>query len=75
MILHKNGNGLGRDVHEAPQVMRSNRTLQEAGMVFTVEPGLYRKGRYRHRIEDIVHVTADGHDCLTSFSREMQVRA
>ena len=51
-ISHKTGHGLGLDVHEAPQIMRSNDAVLEAGMVFTVEPGLYRAGECGVRIED-----------------------
>lgn len=70
---HKTGHGLGLDVHEAPQIMRSNRQALAAGMVFTVEPGLYRLGECGVRIEDDVLVTEAGHDCLTSFSRELRL--
>jgi len=72
-ILHKTGHGLGIDVHEAPQIMRGNDDVLETGMVFTVEPGLYRKGECGVRIEDDVIVTDDGVDCLTSFSRELRI--
>ncbi len=75
MILHKTGHGLGREVHEAPQVMRSNRAIQRAGMVFTVEPGLYRESEIGVRIEDNVVVTGEGHDCLTTFNRELMTIA
>jgi len=71
LILHKTGHGLGREVHEAPQVMLTNTQKQEPGMVFTVEPGLYLKGKLGVRIEDNVVVTDQGHACLTQQSREI----
>lgn len=72
-ILHKTGHGLGRDVHEAPWIMRGNETVLEPGMVFTVEPGLYGPGDFGVRIEDDVLVTADGAESLTSFPKELTV--
>jgi len=70
---HKTGHGLGLDVHEAPQIMRGNDQLMRPGMVFTVEPGLYRSGECGVRIEDDVVVTEDGIMCLTSFPRELRI--
>ncbi len=70
---HKTGHGLGLDVHEAPQIMRGNDAVLRPGMVFTVEPGLYRLGECGVRIEDDILVTEDGHECLTSFSRDLRV--
>ncbi|WP_116087488.1 Xaa-Pro peptidase family protein [Tropicimonas sp. IMCC34011] len=71
LILHKTGHGLGREVHEAPQVARMNGAPQKPGMVFTVEPGLYREGEIGIRIEDDILITDDGYDCLTSYPREL----
>lgn len=75
MILHKTGHGLGREVHEAPAVATANRAPQRPGMVFTVEPGLYRDGDIGVRIEDDILVTETGHDCLTGFDRELKTYA
>ena len=72
LILHKTGHGLGHDIHEAPQIMRGNNTQIAQGMVFTVEPGLYKSGQLGIRIEDDIHVGPNGADCLTSFNRHLQ---
>ncbi|MCE0507314.1 Xaa-Pro peptidase family protein [Roseivivax sp. GX 12232] len=71
LILHKTGHGLGREVHEAPQVARANGAPQRPGMVFTVEPGLYREAEVGIRIEDNILITEDGHECLTSYTKEL----
>lgn len=72
-IRTKTGHGLGREVHEAPYIMRGNHERLEPGMVFTDEPGLYRIGGFGVRIEDDLLVTPEGCRCLTRFPKELRV--
>ena len=72
-ILHRTGHGLGFDLHEAPYIVQGDKTVLQEGMVFSVEPGIYLKGRFGVRIEDIVTVTADGARRFNLSTHELQV--
>ena len=72
-IRTKTGHGLGRDVHEAPYIMRGNHSVLKAGTVYTNEPGLYEIGNFGVRIEDDVLVTEGGSVSLTTFPTGLQV--
>jgi Xaa-Pro aminopeptidase len=70
----RTGHGIGVGVHEAPSVVEGNHTELVAGMVLTVEPGVYFPGRYGIRIEDTVAITDDGPQRLTRGARELASR-
>lgn len=72
-IRTKTGHGLGREVHEAPYIMRGNHEIMQTGMVFTNEPGLYATGNFGVRIEDDVLITDDGCQVLTSFTKDLTI--
>ena len=72
-IRTKTGHGLGREVHEAPYIMRGNHQVLAPGMVFTNEPGLYKIGGFGVRIEDDILVTETGCVSLTTFPTELRV--
>ncbi len=70
---HGTGHGVGLEVHEAPGLGRTRGDRLEAGMVCTVEPGIYVEGVVGVRIEDTVLVTPDGAERLTTSPKELQV--
>jgi len=68
-FVHRTGHGVGLDVHEEPYIVDGNDQSLEAGMVFSVEPGVYLEGEFGVRIEDLVAVTENGCDRLNHTER------
>ncbi|MFB6127523.1 MAG: aminopeptidase P family protein [Halolamina sp.] len=59
-FVHRTGHGVGLSVHERPYIVDGNDRELEPGMVFSVEPGVYRAGEFGVRVEDLVVVTETG---------------
>ncbi|WP_200215738.1 M24 family metallopeptidase [Micromonospora coerulea] len=70
-FLHRTGHGIGLDGHEEPYVVAGNPRPLEAGMAFSIEPGIYLAGRHGARIEDIVVCTTDGVQRLNTTPTEL----
>ena len=70
---HGTGHGVGLEIHEDPGLGRIRGDRLEAGMVCTVEPGIYIEGEVGIRIEDTVLVTPQGAEALTMYPKELQV--
>src|SRR5918999_2893472 len=70
-FVHGLGHGVGLQIHEAPYVGKTGTGTLSAGMVVTVEPGVYLVGRGGVRIEDTLVVRDDGPELLTHTTREL----
>jgi Xaa-Pro aminopeptidase len=72
-FFHRTGHGIGLEGHEDPYIVAGNGEPLDAGMAFSVEPGIYLEGRYGARIEDIVVCGEDGADVLNVTSRDLLI--
>jgi Xaa-Pro aminopeptidase len=70
---HGLGHGVGMEVHEGPRLAKSGEDPLAAGNIVTVEPGIYVPGAVGVRIEDLVVVTADGHEVLNGLPKALRV--
>jgi Xaa-Pro aminopeptidase len=81
-FTHSTGHGVGLEIHESPGLRKKPKAAGtkmvkadrlEAGMVITIEPGVYIPGWGGVRIEDMVLVTDSGCDVLTPTAKELVV--
>lgn len=69
---HHTGHALGLGKHERPFFDCYDDTVIQAGMVFSVEPGLYVKGLGGFRLSDTVLVTEQGIELITYYPRALE---
>jgi Xaa-Pro aminopeptidase len=71
-FVHRTGHGIGLEAHEDPYIVMGNTEPLEAGMAFSIEPGIY-PGPHGARIEDIVVCTEDGYEPMNLLDRGLVV--
>jgi Xaa-Pro aminopeptidase len=72
LFIHRTGHGIGLETHEDPYIVAGNTEPLDAGMAFSIEPGIY-PGAHGARIEDIVVCTPDGHESVNHVTRDLIV--
>ena len=70
---HGLGHSVGIDIHEDPRLSPGSHDTLKAGMVMTVEPGVYLPGVGGVRIENTCLVKENGSEPLTTARKELVV--
>lgn len=70
-LPHRTGHGIGLDVHEAPNLVRGDKTPLEPGMCFSNEPMIVLPGEFGIRLEDHFYMTEGGPRWFTEPSHSI----
>lgn len=70
---HGLGHSVGLQIHEEPRLSPACHETLQAGMMMTIEPGIYLEGRFGVRIEDLAVLTDGGCEILTQSPKELLV--
>ena len=71
-IFHRMGHGEGLQGHESPWIEEGDKTIIQANMAFSDEPGIYVPGLGGFRHSDVLVVTQEGSESLTQYPRRLE---
>jgi Xaa-Pro dipeptidase len=63
---------MGMDGHEWPYLVRGSKTILQAEMTFSDEPGIYISGEFGIRLEDDMHIIEGGAELFTPQSPSLE---
>ncbi|NIA19515.1 MAG: M24 family metallopeptidase [Xanthomonadaceae bacterium] len=69
---HGTGHGVGLEIHEAPSISSRSTDTLAANMVFTIEPGCYFPHQWGIRLEDMIYLTDQGSQVLTTLDKRLE---
>jgi len=69
-IIRPLGSSIGLDIKEPPYICEESKSTLREGMVFSIHPTIYQAEVGCAKIADVLVITADGCESLTSLSRE-----
>jgi|DewCreStandDraft_4_1066084.scaffolds.fasta_scaffold04923_10 Xaa-Pro aminopeptidase len=70
-FTHSLGHGIGIDIHEKPNINKTENIKFKPGMTVTCEPGIYFNNEYGIRIEDDYLITDNGPVKLTNLKDDI----
>ncbi len=68
---HSLGHGIGVQLREGPYLAQDSKDILTIGNVVTMEPGIYIKGKFGIRIEDLLYISNMGTENLTRTTRDL----
>lgn len=71
-LPHRTGHGIGLSIHEAPYLVRGDRTPLAPGMCFSNEPMIVIPQTFGVRLEDHFHVTEEGAAWFTEPQKSLE---
>ncbi len=73
-FTHGLGHGIGIELHEPPTANPKSKEVLEAGMIFTIEPGVYIPNQMGCRLEQDILVTKEGHEILNKSIVKLEIK-
>ena len=72
-VAHSFGHGVGIEIHELPMISSKKDNILKENSIITIEPGVYKPGRFGIRIEDTYKVNKTNCESITKCSKNYTI--